>query len=68
MNSNSQQPKRVFPTKEERMLKSRERARSILLQAGYDAATIEQAVDDFLAKPLLFEVPSFGHLKGVNAS
>ena len=64
---NTVQQQRVFPTKEERARKSRQHAREILLEAGYDPATIEKSVDDFLAKPLLFEVPSFGHLKGSNA-
>ncbi len=52
-------PVRVFPTKAERTRRSRDHARVVLLEAGYDPSRIEQEIDQFLAEPLQFELPSF---------
>ncbi len=60
-------PARPFPSKEERGRRSREHARAILLEAGYDPATIEQEVERFLAQPLLFDLPSFDELGAMHA-
>ena len=59
---------RAFPSKEERARRSREHARAILLEAGYDSTTIEQEVDRFLEQPLMFDLPSFEELGTMHAS
>jgi hypothetical protein len=59
---------RAFPSKADRARRSREHARAILLEAGYDPTIIEHEVERFLEQPLLFDLPSFDELRTVHAS
>lgn len=55
---------RPMPTEAELAAKSRQVAKQVLLEAGYDPATIEDEVTKFLAKPLAFDMPPNDDLKG----
>lgn len=56
-----------MPSAAERAARSRQIAKQVLLEAGYDPATIEAEVTRFLAQPPAFALPSDDELKATHA-